>query len=584
MCDCDNRRGACDCRPIKCGKGSCVNRTFQFQSNELRCLLGELEYKKCKCPPKENEQEIRYKNYHYNGSFHKGLTHDPSTGELLNNIDYENMRKGIMTNNQNLLNSVPLNPGATVKLADPLASLATALVGRQGCSLKLPPPPTLSSDAAAANMVEDYSMCMARDVPFINYDTDPIIATLLDTNHMNAPNVLANLQYTLPGPFTTKTIFTADCVSERIGPYVSQFMLLNSAFGGAIVPQKYISLISRAQATSMGLRVEWGVNQQEMIKIQNGLIQLLPPESPLVLQNTYIYNGRAGSEAVHADSAFQFFYQTAFLLTELGAPFNPGWPVFANQGPYITGPALPNVLCSMAGGTQEALLDVWYWKFQVWRVLRPECFSLWVTNILQGIVPNSPNYDISNVVLQNGVMADIFSLYGSYTLPQCYREGAPLHGSFPAGHGIYSACCATILKIFYNGNTLWNSLSGVISGVLSDGISGPIQANADGSTLVAYTGADSSAMTVGSELDKLAYNISLFRDWAGVHFKSDVISGIHLGEQVAISFMEDQLSATVENNPDGSTYGNPPQITFTKFNSEKYTLQPTICKRKKECC
>ena len=42
-----------------------------------------------------------------------------------------------------------------------------------------------------------------------------------------------------------------------------------------------------------------------------------------------------------------------------------------------------------------------------------------------------------------------------------------------------------------------------------------------------------TALTVGGELNKLASNISLGRDWAGVHWRSDGIEGLKLGEAVA---------------------------------------------------
>jgi hypothetical protein len=42
-----------------------------------------------------------------------------------------------------------------------------------------------------------------------------------------------------------------------------------------------------------------------------------------------------------------------------------------------------------------------------------------------------------------------------------------------------------------------------------------------------------TALTVGGELNKLASNISLGWDWAGVHWRSDGIEGLKLGEAVA---------------------------------------------------
>jgi hypothetical protein len=40
--------------------------------------------------------------------------------------------------------------------------------------------------------------------------------------------------------------------------------------------------------------------------------------------------------------------------------------------------------------------------------------------------------------------------------------------------------------------------------------------------------------TVGGELNKLAANVALGRDTAGVHWRSDGVEGLNLGEGVAV--------------------------------------------------
>jgi hypothetical protein len=41
---------------------------------------------------------------------------------------------------------------------------------------------------------------------------------------------------------------------------------------------------------------------------------------------------------------------------------------------------------------------------------------------------------------------------------------------------------------------------------------------------------DGEPLTVGNELDKLAFNLAFGRDTAGVHFRRDELEGILLGE------------------------------------------------------
>jgi hypothetical protein len=46
-------------------------------------------------------------------------------------------------------------------------------------------------------------------------------------------------------------------------------------------------------------------------------------------------------------------------------------------------------------------------------------------------------------------------------------------------------------------------------------------------------------MTVGSELNKLASNVARGRNIAGVHWHSDAVESLLLGEQVAIAVLQD---------------------------------------------
>jgi hypothetical protein len=322
-------------------ENNCKNRNFIDYNDVLRCKLGELQYDTPSGIPCQNEEEIKYKCYHYNGEFHKSLTHCNVTGKLKYDRDYKKMVSGILHNDQQLLASVPLNPGSQMVLVDPLASLASALIGAPQTSLFLSEPPKLSSANAGADMVENYCMCLARDVSFTDYPTDLTISKLLDSSHMNSPTVLSNLLYKPIGTFGYKTLFRGISNEELVGPYVSQLLLLNIPMGDLVVQQKYKSLASRS--TAIG-RVEWGVNRTETIDIENGLISSLPPLNPGDVSHKYIYNGRSLAEAAHNDAAYQYYYQAGQLLAKLGALPNPGFPVYPNQSSFITGNGLPDIL------------------------------------------------------------------------------------------------------------------------------------------------------------------------------------------------------------------------------------------------
>jgi hypothetical protein len=79
-----------------------------------------------------------------------------------------------------------------------------------------------------------------------------------------------------------------------------------------------------------------------------------------------------------------------------------------------------------------------------------------------------------------------------------------------------------------------------------------VVASSDGTLLNTYAG----TLTVGNELNKLASNISIGRDAPGVHWRTDGLEGLHLGEAAAIALLQD-VKRTY-NEPFGG-------FTFTKF-------------------
>jgi hypothetical protein len=67
-------------------------------------------------------------------------------------------------------------------------------------------------------------------------------------------------------------------------------------------------------------------------------------------------------------------------------------------------------------------------------------------------------------------------------------------------------------------------------------IPNPVEASDTGLALTPYT---AGPLTVGNELNKLASNVGLGRDTAGVHWRSDEEEAFRLGEQVGIRLLAD---------------------------------------------
>lgn len=81
-----------------------------------------------------------------------------------------------------------------------------------------------------------------------------------------------------------------------------------------------------------------------------------------------------------------------------------------------------------------------------------------------------------------------------------------------------------------------------------------------GLSLLPYFG---QSLTVADELNKLACNIGIGRDMAGVHWRTDISEGMKLGEAVAIGILHDYKKTY---NEDFSGF------SFTKFDGTTITI------------
>jgi hypothetical protein len=170
----------------------------------------------------------------------------------------------------------------------------------------------------------------------------------------------------------------------------------------------------------------------------------------------------------------------------------------------------------------------YYHKWLVHRRLRPECFAGRIEVHLSG----RKSYDIDSAILNCDAVARVNSMHGTRLLPAAYPEGCPTHPSYPAAHAANAGACATILKAFFNEEYP---------------VLHPVEATVDGSDLAAWKG---EPLTLGNEINKLAANVALGRDAAGVHFRSDSINGLFVGEEQALGLLCD-YSRTYNERFDG---------------------------------
>jgi hypothetical protein len=155
-------------------------------------------------------------------------------------------------------------------------------------------------------------------------------------------------------------------------------------------------------------------------------------------------------------------------------------------------------------------------EWRVHRRLRPEEYFGYYHLAINKAV----DFPIDDRVQADAALVAIKSKHGGYLLPQAYPEGSPLHPAYPAGHAVVAGACGTVLKVFFDPKFP---------------IFGAMEPAPDGRSLSAYHG----HLTVGDEVDKLIWNLSFGRCFAGIHWRSDCEEGIRLGEQVASDVMKD---------------------------------------------
>jgi hypothetical protein len=345
------------------------------------------------------------------------------------------------------------------------------------------------------------------------------------------------------GQVTPATLFRGFTPGDLVGPYMSQLLLKNIPFGASGCTNKMYTLLQG---------IDYMTHYDEWLAIQRGA----KPTAPQYFDQTprYIRNGRDLAQWVHVDVLFQAYFQAMLILLQppnpsdplsgggIGAPFDAGNPYAASltQDPFGTfgGPFIATMVCEPS---TRALKAVWYQKWKVHRKLRPEVMAGRIHNHLTG----AANYPIHSDVLNSRAVNRVRRKFHSYLLPMAFPEGSPLHPSYGAGHATVAGACTTILKAFFDESHV---------------IPNPVVPDDSGTGLVPYSG---PALTVGNELNKLAANVAVGRNIAGVHWRSDYQESLKLGEAIALSMLADQRACYNE------TFSG---FTLTKFDGMQVTV------------
>ena len=390
------------------------------------------------------------------------------------------------------------------KLANPQAAYAFELCGADAHASRMVPPPAFASAAMAADMGEVYWRALLRDVPYREYESHDLVAAAVAD--LNAFSVFSNPQGT--GQTTVQSLFRGETAGDASGPSISQFLWRDIPYGIGRIEQRY-----RFPEHGQDFMTEFA----DWLAIQRGVD---PSRSPIWRDSPrYISNARDLAEFVHQDFTYQSYLNAALIAMEFGSEAMPDHNPYrqtTTQSGFVTF-GNSETLHLLAQAANVALKAAWYQKWLVHRRLRPEVFAARIERRLQG----GRYYDIHPDILDSEAVERLRHAQASALLPLAYAEGSPTHPSYPAGHAAVAGACTTVLKACFREDFP---------------IPHPVQASADGATLEPWQG---SSLTLGGEFEKLASNITHGRDAAGVHYRSDGIEGMKLGEAQAIALLCD---------------------------------------------
>jgi hypothetical protein len=498
-----------------------------------------------------NNDEVNYPNRLLVGNYSKSLKHDalgdPDPGS------YATLLRALESRDPADFEEIILASPTAKKLTNPQAGLAFDVEGPDPQEITQPPAPRFESEVAAHEMGELYWMAVLRDIPFVNYPTSGTAQAAIASLNNEFPQFGGTM------PVTAQNLFRGIYPGEQVGPYVSQFLVKGNvdtrkpAGQGRDAVDGFISYGARTIDQRLFPAV-WDVDYltafNTWLDVQNGVDKR--GQDTFDTAKRFIHNLRGGATFVHFDQVLDAWYNAAWILMseptgnqlgppsgrpqidlefpkDQGNPYDPPGTAMDSRTQVGFATFGPTHLLQVLGETLgRALRAVWYQKWFVHRRLRPEEYGGRVHNHVTGARTYPLHASIVNS-LQSGGLAPYFGqagekFPGSYLLPQAYPEGAPTHPAYGAGHATGSGALATILKAFFDESTP---------------IENPVLASSDGLSLVGYIGADAGQMTVGGELNKLAGNIAIFRNAAGVHWRSDYTESLVFGEAVAIRMLQE---------------------------------------------
>ena len=577
------------------------NNDRKQEARRIRLSAADIAYTRVHPDHIANGDEHKFRSVtgnkpSYLASFTKGMPHDDDTGLVLNPDDFQRFVKGIDSGDPRDFIDTPLGPIAgtpgspvwrSTKAKKHKAKVRAwesqgagntfDLEGPDAQAVTMPPAPVLGSNELIAEMGEVYVQALLRDVPFTDitdesgkvpckpsYGSSRPLTVKIALKELNKlawfksddcclldTNEVKRKRATLTG----QNAFRGITAGDNIGPYISQFLLAgNKGINGIDTIHKADDGYIAYGAIRADQRVRHATpcddhitNWKEWLDVQDGA-NLGGLESYVCKKTEayrFITTPRDLATYVHYDALYEAYLNACLILLGEGTPFDPDLPFqrpdYIDHQQSFAHFGGPHILSLVTEVATRALKAVRYQKFNIHRRMRPE--------VLAARLSKHKELDVAELDTMVDALKPILSLvdkknpkdtclkHGNYLLPMAFCEGSPMHPAYGAGHATVAGACVTVLKAFFDHK---HPLT------LAGNDTTAFVPTSDGSKLVT-TPVTNGTLTIEGELNKLASNIAIGRDWAGVHYFTDYIESLRMGEKIALGILEEQKLTYGEN-------------------------------------
>lgn len=483
----------------------------------------------------------------------------------------------------------------------PTAGVVFELQGPDAQTVTMPPAPPLLDASGQANpelvleMAEVYELAILHDQPLNAFEAGSASGEVQNSiARLNALSYIGNQtgrsrKVNAAGSLDPQTVFRGSSPGVEVGPYLSQFLLIGNTDrnGGGSVAEGQITygVLQIDQRVPIAEpRRDYMVTMTDYVEVQRGIKPCeetygatngSPTPSSTRPPRRFISTPRDLATYVHYDALYEAYLNACIILLGMETPFDPGFDHLSgvgtaagnvttrrNAGGFALygGPHILNLVTEVA---TRALKAVRFQKFNNHIRLRPEALAARIELLRlheSGCLP-------ANATVPLALEADIGKFKqalestlgaiavgpgkGTNFLPMAFPEGSPMHPAYGAGHATVAGACVTILKAFFD-----------TSAVLAQTSAGAVAFKrlGSGDTPIAFRAPDlpgpgagegvpsgnlvcdtpAQFLTLEGELNKLAANISIGRNMAGVHYFSDYYDSLRMGEQIAIGILEEQ--------------------------------------------